>query len=182
MLLWCIKRIIWSKVCHMFDLQINCLCGIVTESRFLCVCPCSGALCLYGYFSPNDSNAVGVSRFKWQFLKQCYREEIWRSKNHYDHPHIVLTHRSELGQDFGCRINIAKGTSQPKVQLQRTHWEKDNLKTQAECHCGLLLQSQFGSAFTVQHQPCTQHECQVSLDSLRSRRRMNFHNIGRLDN
>lgn len=44
----------------MFDLQINCLSGIVTESRFLYVCPCSGALCLCGYFSPNQNSALGV--------------------------------------------------------------------------------------------------------------------------
>lgn len=133
MLPWCIKRIIWSKVCHMFDLQINGLCGIVTESRFLFVCHCSGALCRCGYSSPNHNSALAVplgSNFKTVTGK---KPDTLKS--------ILITRKLCLHIEvtWDATWTLQKAQPSPKFSC-REHTESkavDSWNTQAEHPCGL---------------------------------------------
>lgn len=148
----------------------------------------SSTLCIYGYFSTNQNNTLGVRMWlNARGLKWCYKRKTCCILKNYDHPTTILTLRSELGQELEMPyINIAKGTSQLKAQLQRTRGEQTTQfhMSQTACRRGQLLPSQLRSAFTapVTCQPDTDVERQGGLGLLRSWAHTNLHKTVRVDN
>lgn len=83
-------------------------------------------------------------------VKQRYKGKTCCILKNHDHPDAILTLGSELGQDLEMPyVNIAKGTSQLKAQLQRTHGERTTTfyTPQAACRRGQPLPSRLRSSY-----------------------------------